>query len=138
MMGQWFKVKTYQYNNLTFQKKDGLLIGVLLIFTILMVVRIFTYTPAESQFAIVYLNGEKIDVLDLSVDQHVTYNGKLGPVVVEVKDHRVAVIKETSPQNLCSLQGFVDSVLTPIICLPNELIIEIHGGQTTNELDVIQ
>lgn len=128
----------YQYNNLNFLKKDAALILTLLFITIFMIYRILSLSITGDKLANVYLDGFLIDVLDLNVNQVQTYDGALGDVIVEVKSGKIAVIEETSPQNLCSLQGFVSSNLTPIICLPNNLIIEIVSSQSEYGLDVIQ
>lgn len=119
-------------------KRDGFVAFLLLVLTILLIVRLFTNVSSDSKQANVYYRGDMIATLDLNQDQIVVYEGKLGPVTVEVKNQKVAVIEETSPQHLCSLQGFVNSVLTPIICLPNEMIIEITGIPAENGLDVLQ
>lgn len=131
-------MKTYQHNNLKFLKRDGLIALFLFAFTLLMIVRLVTSVQSSNSQANVYLGNVLIDTLDLTQNQIVTYEGRMGPVTVEVRDNKVAVIEETSPQNLCSLQGFVSSVLTPIICLPNEMIIQITGVEDKNGLDVLQ
>ena len=47
---------------------------------------------------------------------------------IEINDSKVRVLKEQSPYNYCSKQGWVDDVATPIICLPNGVIITISGN----------
>ncbi len=48
-------------------------------------------------------------------------------LVIEYKDNKVRVIEETSPQNICQLQGWSNSPLKPITCLPNNLVILIKA-----------
>lgn len=51
--------------------------------------------------------------------------GELGVVVIEYINGKVRVIEETSPQNICQLQGETDSPAKPITCLPNYISITI-------------
>ena len=67
------------------------------------------------------------EVLRKPLQQDATYtvDGSLGSVEVEVKDEKVRVEKETSPYHLCSIQGWVEESNRPIVCLPNNIVVEI-------------
>lgn len=54
-------------------------------------------------------------------------------LVIEYGNHQVRVIEEVSPQHICQEQGWSNSPLRPITCLPNKLVIVIK----TNELPLI-
>ncbi|MFU8786062.1 MAG: NusG domain II-containing protein [Candidatus Izemoplasmataceae bacterium] len=58
--------------------------------------------------------------------------GELGIVVIEYDNNRVRVIEETSPQNICQIQGYTNSPLKPLTCLPNYITIIVR---TDDELD---
>lgn len=62
--------------------------------------------------------------------------GELGVVVIEYDAGRVRVIEETSPQNICQLQGFTDSPFHPLTCLPNYVVITVISDEE-NEDDFI-
>ena len=47
---------------------------------------------------------------------------------VPLQDGKVRVEKENSPYHYCSIQGYVSDPATPIICLPNEVVVQIEGG----------
>ncbi len=51
--------------------------------------------------------------------------GELGVVVIEYNANRVRVIEETSPQNICQLQGYTNSPAKPVTCLPNFVLIRV-------------
>ena len=68
---------------------------------------------------------------DLAIDDVYVVNGTLGDVQVEVKDKKVRVEKENSPYHLCSIQGWVEDANHPIVCLPNNIVVQIE----TNEVD---
>lgn len=50
----------------------------------------------------------------------------LGPITVEVKDGKVAVIDETSDHHYCRIQGWTDTANWPITCAPNYFVIIIE------------
>ena len=65
------------------------------------------------------------------------YSSLLGEMVIEIKDNKVRVKKEESPLHYCSMQGWVDSVAKPIVCLPNGVIITIIGQNVyDNDLEL--
>lgn len=89
--------------------------------------------PVIDKDKLIYLN----ETHDLTFGQTIVVyenffylKGGLGIVVIEYKDKKVRVIREKSPYNICSKQGF--SNVAPIVCLPNFVTIEF-----TNDTDVI-
>lgn len=70
-------------------------------------------------------------------EENFTYivNGTNGPVTIEYKDGKVRVIDETSPKNICQDQGWSNSTVKPITCLPNNLVIVIKDESIPSEID---
>jgi len=66
-----------------------------------------------------------------------TVTGTNGDVVIEYKDYKVRVIDEISPQHICQVQGWSNSPLRPLTCLPNNLVIVIEAAKTDNDPDDI-
>ena len=54
-------------------------------------------------------------------------------LVIEYGNNKVRVVEEVSPQHICREQGWSNSPLKPITCLPNKLVIVVK----TNELPPI-
>lgn len=79
------------------------------------------------------------EVLRKPLTEDATYEieGTLGIVYVEVKDQKVRVEKETSPRHLCSIQGWVEDISRPIVCLPNDVVVQIVSLQDDSDVDVI-
>ncbi len=80
--------------------------------------------------AVVIFDGEEVLRINLNDTQELkTYvvEGYNGQVVIEALDQQIRVIKESSPYHLCSLQGWTDTSVQPIICLPNKVLIEIDN-----------
>lgn len=88
-----------------------------------------SYGNSEGEAVVVQVRNEEVLRVSLWKDATYTVDGKLGEVVVEVKEGRVRVEKENSPYHYCSIQGYVSDPSTPIICLPNEVVVSIEGSE---------
>lgn len=80
------------------------------------------------------------EVLRKRLDEDGVYRvkGTLGIVEIEVKDDQVRVEKETSPNHLCSIQGWVSESNRPIVCLPNNIVVEIKATDfEESEVDTV-
>ncbi len=100
---------------------------IILILTILIINTVFllqVFPKGNSSYANVYSNNVLIMELDLSEDGVYSVDGVNGEVEITVKNGKVAITKETSPQNICSKQGYVNVDVIPLICLPNEIVVE--------------
>ncbi len=87
---------------------------------------------------VVQYRNEEVLREDLRKDATYRLQGTLGEVMVEVKDEAVRVEKETSPYHLCSIQGWVRDSGRAIICLPNEMIVQIEASEPTdNGVDTV-
>ena len=86
----------------------------------------------EGQVACITLNGKVVLEIDLSrVEQPstLTLEGPGGfSNTITVKKGRICVSKAGCPDQICVHQGYISDGTTPIVCLPNRLIIEITGG----------
>ncbi len=75
--------------------------------------------------------GHKVvQIVDLMVDEpyEITVKGEAGQYnVIRVEHGKIAVIDANCPDKLCIHQGFIESGATPIVCLPHQLMITIHG-----------
>ena len=90
----------------------------------------------KQKIAIVEYKGKEVLRIDLRKDDTYQVEATKGTVYIEVKDEKIRVERETSPYHYCSLQGWVSSSNTAIVCLPNDLIITIHGVENGSEPDL--
>lgn len=91
-------------------------------------VKIFAVTG--DLYAVVYYDNEEIERLSLTDDQTYTmlqsqYPDLLADLEIEVKDKSVRISKETSPNHICSKQGWSSSPIKPLVCLPNNVFVTI-------------
>ena len=92
------------------------------------------------KYAIITIEGKQKFKLNMDEDREIVlkedeYSSLLGEMIIEIKDNKVRVKKEESPLHYCSIQGWVDSVAKPIVCLPNGVIVTIIG-QDINDNDL--
>ena len=78
------------------------------------------------------------NVVSIDEDEFIyIVTGVNGDVVIEYKDNRVRVIDEISPKHICRIQGWSSSPLTPITCLPNNIVIIIKADLGDDQPDDI-
>lgn len=116
-------------------KGDRILILVIMLASVLCLIPLFKQAP-QSDTASVYVKEKKVLSIDLRQDGEYEVEGTNGQVQIEVQDQAIRVRQENSPHHLCSRQGFVSSANVPIVCLPNETVVQIDGQ--TKEDTVIQ
>jgi len=82
------------------------------------------------RYAYVYFRNQLVHTFDLSdpTQSFFEIEATNGLVRIESMDGKVRVVDETSRRNICSIQGWTDSVVSPIVCLPNELFVRIEAS----------
>jgi hypothetical protein len=132
------------------KKSDMILIGVILIVALgswFFFRQLNNESAVVDGVAVVYYNDERIleiELLDgsyeifnqeriISIDEenfiyHVEGSNPYG-VYIKYQDNKVRVIDEESPKNICQTQGWTNSTLSPLTCLPNNIIVVIQAPQ---------
>ena len=90
---------------------------------------------------LVKYNNKEIMAIGLNKNQTITLKKKQYPLllddmVIEVRDKKIAVTKEKSPYNYCSMAGFTNESTRPIICQPNKVVILIEDVENINKKDI--
>ena len=98
----------------------------------------------DSPILEIYLIDGTYEIIDndgvVSIDEEnylYIVSGVNGDVVIEYKDNQVRVIDEISPKHICQVQGWSSSPLTPITCLPNNVVIIIEADKGDDDPDDI-
>ncbi len=92
----------------------------------------------NSTYVSIKVNGKFYDNIPLSsfkYEKTFTIKSKHGTNDVLVKDNKIKIIKASCKDKLCIKQGEISNVGENIICLPNELIIEIKGAEKDSSSD---
>lgn len=95
---------------------------------------------ASGTVANVYLNGECIRSIDLSTvteDYTFTVEGDACTNVVEVAPGKIRVQSADCPDQVCVNTGWITDSSTPIVCLPNKLVIRIESDAGSSSVDVV-
>lgn len=116
-------------------KWDLLILSFAIIFIICLVVMSNIITGNvnnDNKYVVISIDGEDKYKYKLDEDRIIELKKKnyptlLGDMLIEIKDGKVRVEKEESPKNYCSKQGWISSVATPIVCLPNAVVVTIIG-----------
>lgn len=117
-------------------KADKIFILLVFLSALLMYIPLFVQDQQnkhKQKEVIVQYQNEEVLRIDLAKNQTYQVQATLGEVQIEVKDGAVRVEKETSPYHLCSIQGWVKDTGRPIICLPNELVVQIEAQEPSDD-----
>ena len=86
----------------------------------------------------IYQDGVLVRTIDLSqVTEAETFvvEGPAGTNTIEVEPGRIRVAHADCPDQVCVRQGWISDGVAPIVCLPNELVIQLEGGDNELQLD---
>lgn len=115
-------------------RTDKVFIGIVVIASIALFFSIGFLTDrinADNAYAtIVYRDKETLRI-NMNKNGLYPFKGDQGPMLIEVDNGAIRVKEEVSPLNYCSKQGWVATTNTPIVCLPNSVIIIVHNNVET-------
>ncbi len=130
------------------KKSDIILIAVILVVALgtwILFRQLNNEAAVENGVAVVYYNDSRILEIELQdgsytiydstriieIDRenfiyHVEGSNPYG-VTIKYENNKVRVIDEESPKHICQTQGWTNSTLSPLTCLPNNIIIVIKA-----------
>ena len=113
-------------NRLRFQKGDIFAVALVVM---LAVVTVFCFLPKDdsvARVAEIYLDGERIETLDLNKDQKVSIDGNYHNMVT-VSGGKVAITASDCPGEDCVHSGAITAPGRSIVCLPNGVEVRVVG-----------
>ena len=85
----------------------------------------------DAAAAQVYQDGRLLYTLELNASQVLTVTAPNGGTnTIAVERGRICVSHASCPDQICVKQGWVSQNAVPIVCLPNQLVIQIKGGES--------
>lgn len=66
------------------------------------------------------------------IDDYARENSVVG-IKLLVEDSKISVEYQESPRDICEFQAPTDSHLQPIVCLPNELVIDVYTNLSSEQ-----
>ena len=123
------ELKHNKYDIFIYVLSFMLIIGLLIVSNV-----VTSKAEGKVKYAIITIEGKQKYKLNMNEDKEIVltkdkYPSLLGEMIIEIKDSKVRVKKEESPLHYCSMQGWVDSVARPIVCLPNAVVVTIMGQE---------
>lgn len=92
----------------------------------------------EGNTAVVRVSGEVTATYTLAEDRRVLIEGKAGGTnTLVIENGTVRMTEASCPDKLCVHQGRVHLQGQTIVCLPNEVVIEILGTKKKEDYDAI-
>jgi hypothetical protein len=76
---------------------------------------------------------ESINISVVTEPYTINIEGSKGLNVIAVERGRIRMLNADCPDGTCVRQGWVSGGMTPIVCLPNRLLIKLDSG---NRLDI--
>lgn len=71
---------------------------------------------------------ERIDLDRVTEGYTFTVEDEWGSNTIQVEPGRIRVLEADCPDQVCVRQGWVSDEVTPIVCLPHRLVIQVSGG----------
>ncbi|MGN0460334.1 MAG: NusG domain II-containing protein [Ruminococcus sp.] len=79
----------------------------------------------------IYQNGslvEKIDLNSVTGQREITISGEYGDNVILVSNGHIEMKSADCPDKICVEHGELKSSASPIVCLPNKVVIKFEDG----------
>ena len=79
----------------------------------------------------IYQNGslvEKIDLNSVTGDREITLSGEYGDNVILVSNGHIEMKSADCPDKICVEHGELKSSASPIVCLPNKVVIKFESS----------
>ena len=86
---------------------------------------------SPSEVVGIYKDGslvEKIDLNSVTGEREITLSGDLGDNVILVSNGRIEMKSANCPDKICVEHGELKSSSSPIVCLPNKVVIKFEGS----------
>ena len=94
----------------------------------------------QHSVAVVYMNGERLRTIDLSAEAAawqftVAQDGMTNRI--EVRPGGIRIAEANCPDQICVHQGWLEGGITPIVCLPHRLVIQLESNADEAHLDAV-
>ena len=81
---------------------------------------------------IVYVDGKEFGSYDINENQEIKIEQNGHVNILKIQDGFADMISADCPDKLCVNQKEISLNNETIVCLPNKVVIEVHGGQESN------
>lgn len=118
-------------------RRDAALLAILLAVGALLLF-FLRINRAEGGCAVVRVSAQQYGSYDLHTDQEIEIHGKDGGYnLLQIRDGKASITQASCPDLLCVHQGAVSRQGESIICLPNEVVVEIIAAKEEATYDAL-
>ena len=120
-------------------RNDVILIGILLAVALMAYIGIYFYQRlhTDKAVAVVTISGEEYDRYPLDKDMTEKIELPDGSYnVLEIRDGKADITEASCPDSICVNDRAVNMNHETIVCLPNQVVVEIQNGEEA-EVDVL-
>lgn len=117
-------------------KQDRNIILFVLLATLLIALGFRLFPSEEDNLqAQITLQGNLFTTIPLDHQEFFTIDGVYGPVEIEIEPGKIRVAHVTCPDQICRKTGWISRSGQVIVCIPNQLVIQLIGPK--ENLDAI-
>jgi hypothetical protein len=129
---------TYNSSVNKYKIYGGIILGFIFVLAVVSICMIVRGSQKSSDsyvsgtVAEIYQNGELYQTLNLDScgDMSFTIYGDDGCFnTIQVQDGYIGITSASCPDKLCVHQGYINTSLLPITCLPNRVVIVVNGSE---------
>ena len=92
-------------------------------------ITVMVWSGAAADKAIIRSGGKVFKEVPLSRDQQIEVPGPLGTSIITIEKRRARISSDPSPRQYCVRQGWLQQAGEIAVCLPNEVSVELVGGE---------
>ena len=111
------------------KKLDYILIPIIILLSICPLI----ITRGERSSIVKIEANDKVYNYDITKDRVINVEGSIGLTVVEIKQRKVRIISSPCPNHTC-MRASISFYPESLVCLPNDVIIQIEGEGETDAL----
>ncbi len=109
--------------------RNDLLLGGVLLAAALCALLLLRLQRQDGAQVVVSVSGEEVARYALAEDRSVTFSDDAHSNTLIISDGYAWVTDASCPDKLCEQQGRIHYNGEMIVCLPNQLVVEISGGE---------
>lgn len=97
-----------------------------------------SFFPSPSKIVGIYQNGSLVKKIDLTAqtgERTIELNGNYGKNIISITHDRIEMRSADCPDKLCVKHGELKSAGSPIVCLPNRIIIKFENQSSSSDAE---
>lgn len=107
------------------KKKDGILIGIVLILAIVMALVMYGKGGAVGDIVHIRIDGELYGTYSLMMNQEIQIENAHGYNCILIEQGRVSMKEADCPDGYCVAHKAITQTNETIVCLPHKLVVEL-------------